>query len=256
MNSEFGLSFLPSLDPMVIASILVIFLISGIVKGFLGIGLPAAAMAFLTLVMEPTTAISLLTLPIIVTNLYQFGSAKNRLEIANRYKFFAVAIIVSIFLTSWNITSFPSEFLTVAIGFAMIVFSANLLFGLTFPIGPGNGWQIGVGLVSGVLGGLSSIWSPTVAMYLMARNIQKEEFIAAAGFLFLAGCFPLALGLYLSGVLTTVTAIKSLMGLVVVLIGFRIGESLRGRVSQELFRKVVLVAFLIMGARLVVTGLV
>ena len=139
MNSEFGLSFLPSLDPMVIASILVIFLISGIVKGFLGIGLPAAAMAFLTLVMEPTTAISLLTLPIIVTNLYQFGSAKNRLEIANRYKFFAVAIIVSIFLTSWNITSFPSEFLTVAIGFAMIVFSANLLFGLTFPIGPGNG---------------------------------------------------------------------------------------------------------------------
>jgi len=93
-------------------------------------------------------------------------------------------------------------------------------------------------------------------MYLMARNIQKDEFIAAAGFLFLAGCFPLALGLYLSGVLTTVTAIKSLMGLVVVLIGFRIGESLRGRVSQELFRKVVLIAFLIMGARLVVTGLV
>jgi uncharacterized membrane protein YfcA len=65
----------------------------------------------------------------------------------------------------------------------------------------------------------------------------------------------LAFGLYLSGVLTPVTAIKSLMGLVVVLLGFRIGELLRGRVSQELFRKFVLIAFLVMGVRLILAGI-
>jgi uncharacterized membrane protein YfcA len=116
-------------------------------------------------------------------------------------------------------------------------------------------WQLGVGVLSGFLGGLSSIWSPPVAMYLMARDTPKEQFIAATGFLFLAGCFPLAFGLYLSGVLTPVTAIKSLMGLVVVLLGFRIGELLRGRVSQELFRKFVLIAFLVMGVRLILAGI-
>jgi uncharacterized membrane protein YfcA len=252
----FQVSFLPSMDPMVIVSILGIFLVSGIVKGFLGIGLPAAAMAFLTLVMEPTEAIALLTLPIICTNMYQFGSSRNRLATARRYQFFALAIIVSIFITSWNITAFPTEFLTVAIGFAMVVFATNLLFGFALSIGPGIGWQVGIGIVSGILGGLSSIWSPTVAMYLMARNISKDEFIAATGFLFLAGCFPLALGLYLSGVLTTAMIGKSLLGLSVVLIGFRIGEVLRGRVSQDLFRKVVLIGFLVMGTRLMVIGLI
>jgi len=254
-TSEF-LSFLPSLDPMTMATITVIFLFSGIVKGFLGIGLPAAAMALLTLVMPPTTAISLLTLPIIVTNFYQFGTAKNRLQTANRYKVLALAIIVSIFITAWNIKSFPAEFLTVAIGFAMVMFSTNLLFGFSLPIGPGLGWQIGVGTASGILGGLSSIWAPVIAMYLMARNVSKDEFIAATGFLLLVSCIPLGFGLYLSGVLTIAMVIKSLLGLVVVLIGFSIGESMRNRVSQNLFRRIVLIAFLIMGVRLMVVGLI
>ena len=249
------LSFLPSVDPVVISALLLIFLFSGIIKGFLGIGLPTAAMAFLTLVMEPTEAISLLTIPIIVTNFFQFIRSSERVQTAKKYKYFALAIMVSIFITAWNITAFPTGFLTVVIGFAMIIFSANLLFGFSLPIGPGLSWQIGVGVLSGFLGGLSSIWSPPVAMYLMARNTPKEQFIAATGFLFLAGCFPLALGLYLSGVLTPVTAVKSLMGLVVVLLGFRIGELLRGRVSQEIFRKFVLIAFLFMGLRLIIAGM-
>ena len=250
------LSFLPSLDPVVILAMLLIFLFSGVVKGFLGIGLPTAAMAFLTLVMEPTEAIALLTIPIIATNFFQFTRSSERIQTVKNYRYFALAIMVSIFFTSWNITAFPTAFLTVVIGFTMVIFSANLLFGFSLPIGPSLRWQIGVGVISGFLGGLSSIWSPPVAMYLMARNTPKEQFIAATGFLFLAGCFPLALGLYLSGVLTPLTAVKSLMGLVVVLFGFRIGELLRGRVSQKLFRKFVLIAFLVMGVRLVLAGII
>ena len=249
------LSLLPSLDPAVVFLMLLIFLFSGVIKGFLGIGLPTAAMAFLTLIMEPTEAISLLTIPIIVTNFLQFTRSNERAQTAKKYKYFALAIMVSIFITAWNITNFPTGFLTATIGFAMIIFSANLLFGFSLPIGPGLRWQIGVGILSGFLGGLSSIWSPTVAMYLMARNTPKEQFIAATGFLFLAGCLPLALGLYLSGVFTAATAIKSLMGLIIVLLGFRIGELLRGRVSQKFFRKFVLIAFLAMGLRLIVAGI-
>ena len=48
--------------------------------------------------------------------------------------------------------------------------------------------------------------------------------------------------------------IKSGLALIVVLIGFRIGEMLRHRVSQELFRKAVLVAFF-MGLLPVINGL-
>ena len=255
MNALSLQALLPSLDPLLIASICGIFIFAGIVKGFLGIGLPAAAMGLLTLIFPPTEAISLLWLPILFSNMFQFGRARNKREIAFTYKWFAAAIFISIFLTSLFINDYPTALLTVAIGVAMVVFSMNLLFGLSLPVGPGRGWQVGVGIVSGVLGGLSSIWSPPVAMYLMARNTPKDMFIGATGFLFLAGCLPLGVGLVIAGLITGPVIVKSLLGLLMTLIGFRIGEILRERISQDRFRQVVLVAFLIMGGRLITTGL-
>ena len=151
-------TFLPvGVGPADMVLIAGVFLIAGVIKGFLGIGLPAAAMAFLTLIMEPTSAISLMILPIVFTNFVQFTRSENRLHIAIKYKWFAVAIMFSIFLTSLFITSFPTAMLTVAIGCAMVAFSVNLLFRIPLPISDALGWQVGVGLFSGVLGGLSSI---------------------------------------------------------------------------------------------------
>ncbi|MDC1121415.1 sulfite exporter TauE/SafE family protein, partial [Alphaproteobacteria bacterium] len=222
---EFINSFiLPSQEIAITIAVLAIFLFAGIVKGFLGIGLPAAAMAFLTLVMDPTIAISLLTLPIIFTNVMQYARCENPRPIARKYWVFALAIIVSIFITSFFILSYPKTMLTISIGLAMIAFSLTQMTGARLPIGSGYGWHVGVGLFSGVLGGLSSIWSPPVAMYLLARDVDKSEFIGATGFLFLAGSLPLAAGLALAGVLTIDTVLHSLMGLIVVLVGFRIGE--------------------------------
>jgi uncharacterized protein len=246
---------LPSQEIAITTAVLAIFLFAGIVKGFLGIGLPAAAMALLTLVMDPTIAISLLTLPIIFTNIMQYARCENPRLIARKYLVFALAIIVSIFITSFFILSYPEAILLIAIGLAMIAFSLTQMTGAKLSIGGGYGCHIGVGFFSGVLGGLSSIWSPPVAMYLLARDVDKSEFIGATGFLFLAGSLPLAAGSALAGVLTIDTVLHSLMGLIVVLAGFRIGEMLRNFVPQEIFRKIVLWAFLIMGARLLAIGL-
>ena len=237
------------------AKIVVIFLIAAIVKGFLGIGLPAAAMAFLTLIMPPTEAIPLLWLSILATNSLQFARASDRLAIAREYWLFAAAIMVSIFIASIFIADYPTGLLTGAIGVAMVLFSLNLLLGIKLKIGPGRSWHLGFGILAGVLGGISSIWSPIVAMYLVARDASKEKFIGTTGFLFLAGALPLGAGQLVAGILTLPVFIKSVLALCVVLVGFRMGEKLRDKVSQELFRKAVLIAFFLMGCRLILNGL-
>ena len=234
--------------------LVVIFLFAAIVKGFLGIGLPAAAMAFLTLIMPPTEAIPLLWLSILATNSLQFAHASEKLAIAREYWLFAAAIMVSIFIASMFITEYPTGLLTGAIGVAMVIFSLNLLLGIKLKIGPGRGWHLGFGILAGVLGGISSIWSPIVAMYLVARDVSKEKFIGTTGFLFLAGALPLGAGQLVAGILTFPVLIKSALALCVVLVGFRIGEVLRQKVSQELFRKAVLIAFLVLGCRLIINS--
>ena len=223
---------IPDFDISIFFIIMIIFYIAGLVKGFLGIGLPAAAMALLTLFINPLDAIALIIVPIIFTNALQFLRSENRKQIVLEYKHCAVALIVTIFITSMFIKSYPSALITVSIGIAMVAFSINTLVGVKLPIGPKNGWQITIGIASGILGGLSSIWSPPVAMYLLAREVPKEKFIAATGFLFFVGSFPLALGYYLSGILTINIILKSLIGLLVVLAGFRTGEILRKRVLK------------------------
>ncbi len=255
MNEFITTALLPSQDIGITLIILGAFFFAGIIKGFLGIGLPPAAMVILTLVINTPLAISLLTLPIIFTNLFQYLGCENRVEIAKRYWLLALSIMVSIFLTSVFIMSFPKPIISAAIGFAMISFSLSQMVGAKMSFGTGSIWHVGVGLFAGVLGGLSSIWSPPVAMYLLARNVSKAEFIGATGFLFLAGSVPLAIGLAFAGVLTIETVLHSLMGLIVVLMGFWAGEWLRGHVQQDSFRQIVLWAFLIMGGRLIAVGL-
>jgi uncharacterized membrane protein YfcA len=115
--------------------------------------------------------------------------------------------------------------------------------------------QFGFGVLSGILGGLSSIWSPTVAIYLIARRVDKDRFISATGFLFLSGAVPLIFGLIFGGILTKEAALQSIFGLVFVLAGFRVGEILRNKTSQSWFEKAVLIAFLFMGIRLIAVGL-
>lgn len=244
-----------NLDFTETALIAVIFLGAAVIKGFLGIGLPAAAMAFLTLLMPPTEAIPLLWLSILGTNVMQFAHAQEKREIMREYWLFAVAIVICIFATSMFIADYPTALLTVAIGVAMVIFSLNVLLGVKLNIGPGRGWHAVFGAAAGALGGISSIWSPVVAMYLVARDVPKERFIGATGFLFLAGALPLGAGQVVAGVLTWPLFVKSVFAFLIVMIGFRIGENLRAHVSQELFRKTVLIAFLILGARLIYNGL-
>ena len=255
MNDILTLFIMPELSLSLVVAVFAVFFFSGTIKGFLGIGLPAAAMAFLTLFIDPRTAISLMVLPILFTNSLQYLRAPEPVETAKEYWLFALAITVSIFITSLFINAVPTALLTISIGFAMVVFSLQLLSGIKLPVTGAKSLQVGVGVFAGVLGGLSSIWSPPVAMYLLARNVDKEKFISATGFLFLAGCIPLFAGLVIAGVVTYASLAKSLFGLIAVLLGFRCGEMLRAHVSQRLFRNAVLTAFLIMGLRLIITGL-
>ncbi|MEO1557103.1 MAG: hypothetical protein AAFS01_11780, partial [Pseudomonadota bacterium] len=100
-----------------------------------------------------------------------------------------------------------------------------------------------------------AFWQLVHQMYLVARDVEKERFIGATGFLFLCGVLPLGAGQVVAGVLTFPVLLKSVFALMVVLVGFRIGELLRAHVSQNLFRKAVLIAFLLMGIRLIFNGL-
>lgn len=214
-----------------------IFLLAGLVKGMIGIGMPAICMVLMTLFLPPLVAIPLTATPTMLVNMLQLYRAQDRGVIVRRYGFF--------------VRSFPEALLLLVLGIAMVIFSTQSLAGFSVRVSPWQGWQVFGGMVSGFIGGLSSVFSPPIVMYLLGRKVEKEEFIGATGFLFLAGCLPLVGALILNGVLTFDLLIKSLAGLVIALTGFLIGERIRAYISQLWFRRLILIFFLIMGCRLI-----
>jgi len=228
-----------------------IFLLAGLVKGMIGIGMPAICMVLMTLFLPPLVAIPLTATPTMIVNVLQLYRAQDRGLIVRRYGFFAISLSLSIFVIGYFVRSFPEALLLLVLGVAMVIFSVQSLVGFSVRVSPWQGWQILGGVTSGFVGGLSSVFSPPIVMYLLGRKVEKEEFIGATGFLFLAGCLPLVGALMLNGVLTFDLFIKSLAGLVIALTGFLIGERIRAYISQLWFRRLILIFFLIMGCRLI-----
>lgn len=231
------------------------FFLAGLIKGFLGMGMPAVLMILLTLYLPPLEAIPLIVLPMLIVNIFQFWRAPEPVVISRRYSVFAVMTVLTIMVVTSSIETYPEAVLLASIGIAMVLFALNTLFGFPLRIGPHPGWQVAGGICSGILGGLSAVWSPPVVMYLIGRNVEKEEFIGAVGYLFMVGSFGLLITLGTINLLSIDIALQSMIGLAISLASFRIGEYIRQFLDTELFRKAVMVAFLIMGSRLVVVSL-
>ena len=111
------------------------FFLAGLVKGFLGMGMPAVLVILLTLFLPPLEAIPLIVLPMLVVNIFQFGRSHEPVAIARRYSVFAVFTILTIFVITSRIETYPEEVLLTSIGLAMVLFALNTFFGVPLRLG-------------------------------------------------------------------------------------------------------------------------
>ena len=229
------------------------FLTGGTIKGLVGIGLPTAALALMTLSLDPRTAISLILFPMVGSNLWQVLRGGHLKRTAGRYWLFASVLFVGVLLTAFWTQNASDRILLAALGVAVIIFVAvswrNLLPAL--PDRYDRQAQVGFGVFAGLIGGMTAAWAPPMAMYLAAKRVDKDEFVRATGFLITIGSIPLIIAYIHLGFMTGPLAVISASMLVPTLIGFSAGEALRRRLSADGFRTVILVTFLVLGLNMI-----
>lgn len=229
-----------------------IFLIAGTVKGTVGIGLPTVSVAILSQFIAPHEAVATVVFPLLFSNMWQVFRSRAGLGTLRKYWALIAVLMVTLWATTFVTVGMSPQTLLAIIGFAIVIFAASSLV-RTPPEVPNRldkAAQIVAGLASGVMGGLTTIWSPPVVVYLIARRTDNEEFVRATGLFFLLGCVPLVLGYWQTGLLNGETAPTSALMIVPALLGFSLGELIRKRLDAALFRKVLLWTFLLMGLNL------
>lgn len=241
-----------SIELQVVLLGLAVFLFAGTIKGLVGMGLPVTSVGILSQLIEPRTAVLLAVFPIVVSNVWQVYRSGNGFSALRRYGLFAVFLAFAMFVTTFFATSVPAEGLMVALGIVIVTFAAtSLAFKPPFlPARFDKAGQVIAGIMSGIFGGLTAIWSPPMVIYFLARRLDSEEFVRASGILFLCGSVPLLFGNIQNGLITPSVAVMSAAMIVPSLLGYALGERLRRRLDASRFRMAVLIMFLLMGLNL------
>lgn len=234
-----------------------VFVLSGTIKGLVGIGLPTAAISVLTLVVEPRVAIAMLLGPIVVTNGWQVWQMGEIRRAFRSYAPFALVLAAVLLVTVLLSARVSDRVIFLALGISIVSFAVvNLRFAVPpLPDRFDRAGQVFFGAMAGVLGGLSGVWAAPMVIYLTARNVSKDEFVRATGLMIFMGSLPLVYGYVREGILTPDLAVVTLLMVVPTLLGFSMGARMRARLSNERFRRVLLYVFLLLGLNLLRRGI-
>lgn len=229
------------------------FLLAGMVKGVVGMGLPTVAMGLLGLVMPPVEAAALLVVPSLVTNIWQLATGPRLIALARRLATMMLGVCAGTFFGIGLLTSGASGLASVALGTVLALYGAVGLAGPRFAIPAGaEPWLSPVvGMVTGVLTGATGVFVIPAVPYLGSLGLEKEELIQALGLSFAVSTIALAGALAMSGGLDASLARGSLLALVPVVAGLIIGQAVRKRLRPEIFRRWFFASLVVLGLYIV-----
>lgn len=218
------------------------FLLGGLVKGLLGIGLPLVALPILSLGYTPTQAIGMVAVPVLLSNFYQAWDTGISWPGVKRFLPLIVLLVLATTATVPMTLALPEATLRRVL--ATVVLLAVVLnampLRLNVPPQQERWWSAGVGLLSGVMGGVSSLTGPLIISYLMSLRLPREVFVGTISAIYLSGALPLYGSMALQGRFTLRELVLSALALLPLALGMAVGKQLRGKLGEALFRRVLL----------------
>ncbi len=241
-----------SLEPLPLIVAVLAFLLAGLVKGMIGLGLPTVSMGLLSLVMAPAKAASLLIAPSFVTNVWQLAAGPSFGRLARRLWPMLVSVLVGTLAGTGLLTGSHAGQAAIALGLLLMLYAVFGLTSVRFSVSPTSEWWLGplIGALTGLATAATGVFAIPAVPYLGALNLDKENMIQALGLSFTISTIALAASLAAGGAFALRDIGASTAALAPALIGMAAGGALRGRFSEQTFRRVFFGGMLMLGAHL------
>lgn len=240
-------------EPFILAAIAGAFLIAGTVKGVIGLGLPTVSLGILTVVLDLPSAMALLLVPSLITNLRQAVVGGNGREVFRRiWPFFAMAGL-TVWLGALALARVDLRLLSALLGGLLIAYAASNLAGFRLAIAARREVWAGplIGAVNGILTGMTGSFVVPGVMFLQAIGLSRDQLIQAMGMLFTVSTLALAVALNGNNLLSAELGTLSLAALVPAAIGMVFGQRIRQRLSEQRFRRVFFIVLALLGVTII-----
>lgn len=234
--------------------VITVFALAGMIKGTIGLGLPAVSMGLLTMVISPFQAATLLIIPSMVTNFWQLFAEGRVLQLIKRFWLLLLGIIVgsiwSVFPTLGH-TGFHSEAL---LGGMLALYGVYGLFAKSMPNLSKH--EIWLSPIMGYLGGALTVATGVVVIpvvpYLQTLNLQRDDLVQSLGLAFTTSTICLAVFLHQNPVENMpIDYVMSAIALIPALVGMWLGTKIRYRISEQKFRKVFFCGLIALGSYMI-----
>lgn len=229
------------------------FFIAGSVKGVIGLGLPTVALALLTATYGLKPAMALLLIPSLVTNVWQGVVGGAFLVLMRRLWSMLLLICVATWFGVHVLAMADTALLSALLGGLLCLYAGLSLARVTVP-GPGQteSWiSPAIGLVNGVLTGMTGSFVVPSVIYLQALGLPRDAFVQAMGIVFSVSTLALAVSLGGQRFLSMELGAVSALAIVPAIVGMVFGQKIRRRLSEAVFRRVFFYAVLILGAYII-----
>ena len=231
-----------------------VFALAGMIKGAIGLGLPAVAMGLLTLFISPFQAATLLIVPSMVTNVWQLFAEGHVLRLVRRFWSLLMGIIVG---SIWSV--FPTlghgEFQSEALlGGMLMLYGLYGLFAKNMPnLAP---YEKYLSPVIGYLGGALTVATGVIVIpvvpFLQSLHLKRDDLVQSLGLAFTVSTLCLAVFLQQNRIEAMPFDYKmALIALFPALVGMWLGTKIRYRIPEQKFRKVFFCGLVIFGGYMV-----
>lgn len=242
---------------LLIAAIVATFFVAGVVKGVTGMGLPTVAMGVLGSMLSPLAAAALLLVPSFVTNVWQLLAGPRFGTPIRRLWPMMLTIVLGTVFGSMLLTGGRTEFTTIGLGVALVIYAAYTLLAKPLHVSPRwERWLSPViGLVTGLVTGATGVFVIPAVPYIQSLDLERDDLVQALGLSFTVSTIALAIGLFWHGAAPVGNLLTSTLAVIPVLLGMAAGQVIRTRISPQLFRRLFLIFLLLLGLEMALHGL-
>ena len=235
-----------------------IFLVAGVVKGLIGMGLPTIAMGLLAVVMLPAQAAAILVVPSFVTNVWQLLAGPEFASLARRLWSMMAGVVVGTLAGSGVLAGDASGLAAGGLGAALILYAGVSLSGVRFDVPARHEWWLSplIGASTGLVTGATGVFVIPAVPYLQSLGLGKDELVQALGLSFTVSTVALAAGLLGVDAFQLAAAGISVLALIPALAGMLAGQWVRERISAKTFSTVFFTGLLALGAYLGIRAIV
>ena len=242
------------MDALSVTIVMLVFLLAGGVKGVVGLGLPTVAVALLSAAFGIEAALPLLVIPSFVTNVWQGAIGGHALALARRFGIALAIIPVTTWVGYHYVFIAAPEVMERILGAVLILYAGTGLarLRLTVPARAEPVLTPVLGVVNGLVTGVTGTFAVPMVMYLEAVGLDRDELVQMLGIAFGVSTAALAAVLILHGAYRIDAGYVSAAAVAPAILGMVAGARLRARLTPDAFRRWLLVALALIGLKLLV----